>query len=157
LKIEILRAPLANPSATIKPNTTNEIPQAPIATPAKPAAQPTQMKHAIADQERRRTQRVLLRVRASIHVALQGETATFNVATLSVNPHGAVVVLNQSLPLDTCLVLEHGGTKERINCKVARPARQVAEGFHIPLEFDSPAPDFWRIDFPPSNWRPKNP
>lgn len=37
--------------------------------------------------ERRRGQRVLLRVRASIHMALQGQRETINVATLSVNPH----------------------------------------------------------------------
>jgi hypothetical protein len=37
---------------------------------------------------------------------------------------------------------------------VARPSRETAEGFHIPLEFDSPAPGFWKINFPPSDWRP---
>jgi hypothetical protein len=51
-------------------------------------------------------------------------------------------------------VLEHNMTRERIACKIARPAREVAEGFHIPLEFDSPAPNFWGIAFPPADWRP---
>jgi hypothetical protein len=63
-------------------------------------------------------------------------------------------VLSQSLPCDTRLVLEHSGTKERVACKVARIAREMPEGFHIPLEFDTPAPNFWRIAFPPSDWRP---
>ena len=87
-------------------------------------------------------------------MALQGQAKTFDVATLSVNPHGAVIVMNQSLPADTRVVLEHAGTKERVSCKVARPSRQMAEGYHVPLEFDSPAPAFWKIDFPPSDWRP---
>jgi len=110
----------------------------------------------LAEQDRRRTQRVLLRVRASIHVAVQGHLATIDAATLSVNPHGAVVVMSESLPADTQVVLEHSGTRERIACKVARPPRQMAEGYHVPLEFDSPAPGFWKIDFPPSDWRPDN-
>jgi hypothetical protein len=105
-------------------------------------------------EERRRSYRVLLRVRASIHVALQGKPVTFDTVTLSVSNHGALVVLKQSLPCETRLVLEHSGTKERVACKVARIAREMPEGFHIPLEFDSPAPNFWRIAFPPSDWRP---
>jgi hypothetical protein len=127
---------------------------APVAAASKPQAE--QLHRNLASDERRRTQRVLLRVRASIHVALQGQAKTFDVATLSVNPHGAVVVMNQSLPADTRVVLEHAGTKERVPCKVVRPPRHVAEGYHVPLEFDSPAPAFWKIDFPPSDWRPDN-
>jgi len=45
-------------------------------------------------------------------------------------------------------------TKERVGCKIARPAREMPEGFHIPLEFESPAPNFWGIAFPPADWRP---
>jgi hypothetical protein len=62
--------------------------------------------------------------------------------------------MERSLPIETRLVLEHGGTKERVACKVTRPAREMPEGFQVPLEFDSPAPHFWKINFPPSNWRP---
>lgn len=107
-------------------------------------------------EERRRSQRVLLRVRASIHVALQGKQNTYEVTTLSVNDHGALVLMERSLPIETRLVLEHGSTKERVACKVTRPAREMPGGYHVPLEFDSPAPDFWKIAFPPTNWRPND-
>ncbi|HTS12812.1 MAG TPA: hypothetical protein VMH00_11895 [Candidatus Limnocylindrales bacterium] len=95
----------------------------------------------------------MLRIRASIHVALQGKQSTLEATTLSVNDHGAVVVVGRNLPENTPLILEHGHTKEKVACKVARPAREMAEGFQIPIEFDSPAPDFWKIAFPPSDWR----
>jgi hypothetical protein len=147
LKIQTLHVPRAKETRVTK--TPTPVPAAP-----KPEASP--LKRSLADDERRRTQRVLLRVRASIHVALQGQSKTFDVATLSVNPHGAVVVMNQNLPAETRVVLEHASTKERVTCKVARPPRHMAEGYHIPLEFDSPAPAFWKIDFPPSDWRPDN-
>jgi PilZ domain len=107
----------------------------------------------IAGEERRRSQRVLLRVRAQIHVAVEGKATTFEVETLNVNPHGALVIMRQSLIPGTRLVLENNTTRERVACKVARQPRESSEGFQIPLEFDSPAPQFWRIDFPPVDWR----
>src|ERR1700735_307252 len=102
--------------------------------PAQAASSP--VKQVIAGEERRRSYRVLLRVGASIHVALQGKPVTFETVTLSVSNHGALVVLRQSLPCETRLVLEHSGTKERVACKVARIAREMPAGVHIPLEFD---------------------
>ncbi|MFZ3215108.1 MAG: hypothetical protein WA192_03520 [Candidatus Acidiferrales bacterium] len=105
-------------------------------------------------EDRRRSQRVLVRVRANLYVALQGKPTTFETVTLSVNNHGAMIILKQSLPLETRFVLEHSGTRERVACKVVRPPREMPEGFQIPIEFDSPAPNFWRIAFPPNDWRP---
>lgn len=112
------------------------------------------VKQVIAGEDKRRSQRVLLRVRANVFVALQGKPAAFEVMTLSVNNDGAMIVMAQNLPAETRLVLEHAGTKERVACKVARAAREMPEGFQVPIEFDSPMPDFWRIAFPPSDWRP---
>lgn len=110
---------------------------------------------AIPGEERRRSQRVLLRVRAQIHVAMEGRATTFTVLTLNVNPHGALVVMDKSLAIGTRLVLENVTTRERVPCKVARQPRESSEGFQVPLEFDSPAPQFWRIAFPPADWRPE--
>ena len=93
---------------------------------------------------------MLLRIRASLHVALQGKNAVLDAATLSVTPQGAVVVTKQNLPADTHLVLEHRGTHQRVDCKVARPPRETPEGFHTPIEFSAPSPGFWKIHFPPT-------
>jgi len=117
------------------------------------APEPSPLKHALLEEERRRDQRVLLRIRALIHVAIQGPATTLEAATLSVNPKGAVVVIQQNLPPETRLVLEHSGTKERAACKVVRPAKEMPEGFHTAVEFDPPVANFWRIAFPPTNWR----
>lgn len=104
-------------------------------------------------EERRRSQRVLLRVPASIHVALQGKPVTLDAITLSVNAHGALVVVKENLVAETRLILEHNSTKERMACRVVRPPRDTPEGFQTAIEFDSPNPDFWKIAFPPANWR----
>jgi hypothetical protein len=117
----------------------------------KPVASSVQA--GVGNDERRRGQRVFLRVRANIHLALQGKPVTFDAMTVSVNHNGALLVLKQSLPLETKLVLEHAGTKERIPCRVIRSAQSMPEGFHTPVEFDIPAPNFWHIAFPPPDWR----
>jgi hypothetical protein len=156
LKIESLRIPAKVSGSPAKGKTmTTPVKQA-VQSLHGPSAQKVSLpvKQAVAGEERRRGYRVLLRVRASIYVALQGKPVTLDTVTLSVSNHGALVVLKQNLPFDTRLVLEHSGTKERVACKVARIAREMPEGFHVPLEFDSPAPNFWRIAFPPSDWRP---
>jgi hypothetical protein len=120
--------------------------------PGKPSAAPANQN--IVSEDRRRVQRVLLRVRAEIHVALQGKMQSFQVTTHSVNDHGALVLLDRSLPVDTLLVLEHAQTRERVACKVVQAGRETPEGFQVPVEFDSPAPGFWKIAFPPSDWKP---
>jgi hypothetical protein len=104
----------------------------------------------------RRSQRVLLRMRAQVHVALEGKATTFNVQTLNVNPHGALVVMDKCLAFGTRLVLENLSTREKVACKVTRQPRESAEGYQVPVEFDSPAPKFWRIVFPPADWRPED-
>jgi hypothetical protein len=101
-----------------------------------------------------RSQRVLLRVKALIHVVLAGKETQLEVTTLSVNTHGALVAVNISFPVETKLVLEHGGTRERVACRVVRPPRETPEGFHTALGFSSSAPDFWKIAFPPTDWMP---
>ena len=152
MKITTLNVTVRKPTAPqVKQN---PVPSTPIARTLKVSVPQVSVKTPIASQERRRGQRVLLRIRANIHVALQGKATTLDAATLSVTPQGAVVVMKQNLAVETRLVLEHGSTKQRVDCKVARPSRATAEGFHIPLEFDSPAPGFWKINFPPSDWRP---
>lgn len=124
-------------------------------TPAVPHAAhlpvPAPVKLAVtANAERRKNQRVLLRIRASLHVAMQGKNAVLDAATLSVTAQGAVIVTNQNLPAETHLVLEHGATGQRVDCRVARTPKATAEGFHTPIEFSAPAPGFWKINFPPT-------
>jgi len=115
---------------------------------------PARQKVQLAQPERRHAQRVTLRVAASVHVALQGKPASFEATTVSVSSAGALLVLEKGLVPETRLVLEHGQTRERVACRVTRPAREISEGFQVAVEFDSPAPNFWGIAFPPSDWHP---
>jgi hypothetical protein len=157
LNVSARKSPAAPPQPKpISKTSATAVPIAAAKTTAVPVATATPVKAAIASAERRRNQRVLLRIRANVHVALQGKAATLDAATLSVTAQGAVVVMKQNLPAETHLVLEHSGTGQRVDCKVARPPRETAEGFHIPIEFSAPAPGFWKINFPPSGSLPED-
>ena len=157
MKVQTLRPAPAKPYAAQAKAVVN--PTKPASAQTKtptPAAQPsaTVARQVIAGEERRRSQRVLLRVRAKVHVSLKGEQVTMDVDTVSVNSHGALLVMKQGLPLEARVVLEHSTTKQRVGCKVVRSPREMPEGYHVPLEFDSPEPNFWGIAFPPADWRP---
>jgi hypothetical protein len=108
-------------------------------------------------EERRRSQRVIIRIPLTLVVPEKGQTLKISAHTVAVNIHGAMVLCPRSLDADTSLDVVNGRTDEKISSRVTRAARESAEGFLIPVEFTSPSPNFWQINFPPSNWKaPEN-
>ena len=108
-------------------------------------------------EERRRSQRVIIRVPVTLVVTENGQTVKIPAHTVAVNIHGAMVVCPRSLDADTTLEVVNERTDEKIDSRVTRAPRESAEGFLIPVEFTSPSPNFWQISFPPANWKaPEN-
>jgi hypothetical protein len=123
----------------VKPPTPNLKPPMPhgAARPAVPR-QPTA-------EERRRSQRVLVRMPVIVHVAgkvLQGNTHT-------VSAGGAMVILKEGLSEGTKVTVENPATKAKVEAKVVRPPQMNQEGSLVPVEFATPSPTFWNIFFPP--------
>lgn len=123
----------------MKPPTPNLKPAMPHPS-ARPAAtrQPTA-------EERRRSQRVLVRMPVVIHVAgkeLQGNTHT-------VSAGGAMVILKEGISEGTKVTVENPVTKGKVEAKVIRPPQMNQEGSLVPVEFATPSPTFWNIFFPP--------
>jgi hypothetical protein len=108
-------------------------------------------------EERRRSQRVIIRVPVTLLVTENGQTMKISAHTVAVNIHGAMIVCPRSLEADTTLEVVNGRTDEKVASRVTRAPRDSSEGFLIPVEFTSPSPNFWQITFPPSNWKaPEN-
>ena len=119
--------------------------------------QPKQGNGLMAGEERRRSQRVIIRVPVALVVTQNDKTTRISAHTVAVNIHGAMVVSPRSLEADAVLEIVNGRTNEKIGCRVTRAPRESSEGFLIPIEFTSPSPNFWQISFPPSNWKsPEN-
>ena len=98
-------------------------------------------------EERRRAQRVLLKMEVLIHI--QGKAKPVHGYTHTVSASGAMVILPEGLPMNTMLVLENAKTQKRVEARVVRPPQFSSEGSLVPMEFTAPSPQFWNIFFPP--------
>jgi hypothetical protein len=98
-------------------------------------------------EERRRAQRVLLRIGVTVHVAgkppMPGNTHT-------VSASGAMIILAEALPEGTKLTIENSKTGNKVEAKVVRASQMTGEGSLVPMEFSTPSPKFWNVFFPPS-------
>jgi len=99
-------------------------------------------------EERRRAQRVLLRMPVVVHITnnpkgIEGFTHT-------VSATGGMIILKECLPQGTKFTLENPRTQQKVEVNVVRPPQMNQEGSLIPVEFLSPAPLFWNIVFPPN-------
>jgi hypothetical protein len=108
----------------------------------------------LAGDERRRSQRVMLRIPVCLKITVAGKAVTAGANTVSVNDHGAMVLCPRSFPSGTTIELENERTNERMNCRVTRAPIENPDGYLIPLEFATPSPKFWGISFPPRDWKP---
>jgi PilZ domain-containing protein len=98
-------------------------------------------------EERRRAQRVLLRINVVVHVAgklpIQGHTHT-------VSASGAMIVMSEPLAEGTKVTVENTKTQNKVEAKVVRPPQTTSDGSLVPIEFSAPSPVFWNVFFPPS-------
>ena len=101
----------------------------------------------LTSEERRRAQRVLLRVPVCLKIA--GKTQTIEGATHTVSATGALVVLTEAIPQGTKITIENITTQKTVEAQIPRPPQFSSEGSLVPIEFTSPAPNFWNVFFPP--------
>ena len=99
-------------------------------------------------EERRRAQRVLLRMRVLAHVP--GKPNAIECYTHTVSATGAMIILPEGLAQGTKFTLENPKTQQKVEVNVVRPGQLNPEGSLLPVEFLSPAPLFWNIVFPPN-------
>ncbi|HVS88797.1 MAG TPA: PilZ domain-containing protein [Candidatus Acidoferrum sp.] len=99
-------------------------------------------------EERRRAQRVLLRM--PVHVHIEGKPEPVRGITHTVSENGGLIVLPDPLTVGTKVTVENQKTQKRVEARVARPPQISGEGSLIPIEFLTPTPGFWGIIFPPS-------
>jgi hypothetical protein len=100
------------------------------------------------NEERRRAQRVLVRMSVLVH--LPGKTTPLQGYTHTVSANGALIILPQGLPTGSKFTIENPKTQQKVEVHVVRPPQLNTEGSLVPVEFTSPAPLFWNIFFPPN-------
>jgi hypothetical protein len=73
--------------------------------------------------------------------------------TLAVSAHGALISLTTGVAADHKLVLQHALTGEDQECRVIFIQKKLSSPTEVGIEFREPAPKFWGIAFPPSDWK----
>ena len=98
-------------------------------------------------EERRRAQRVLLRVPVRITVA--GKSQPIEGATHTVSATGALVQISEPLAQGTKITIENVTTQKKAEAHIPRPPQFSPEGSLVPVEFTGAAQNFWNVFFPP--------
>jgi hypothetical protein len=105
-------------------------------------------------EERRRSQRVVLRVPVTMKFQVAGQSVVVSGTTVSVNDHGAMLKCPRAFLYGDELIIRNDATRNEVPCRITRAPRESAQGFLIPVEFTEAAADFWQISFPPTDWKP---
>jgi len=98
-------------------------------------------------EERRRAQRVLLKMAVVIY--LPGKASPLHGFTHTVSASGAMIILAEGIAQGTKLSIENPKTQKKVEAHVVRPPQLNPEGSLVPIEFTTPSPQFWNIFFPP--------
>jgi hypothetical protein len=101
----------------------------------------------------RRSTRVFLRVRVVV-AGKNADNRRFREAceTIVINAHGGLMYLNQPLAMDAMLVVTNPFTQEEQESRVVFLGEATDKGQRVGIEFLTPAPHFWGVDFVPTDW-----
>jgi hypothetical protein len=72
--------------------------------------------------------------------------------TIVINAHGGLLYLQESLKLGADLVLSNPATEEEQECRVVYLGDSSERGTRVGVEFLSPSPHFWGVEFAQQDW-----
>src|SRR5437868_6787477 len=101
----------------------------------------------------RRSSRVFMRVRVVV-AGKNSDGRRFREAceTIVINAHGGLMYLNQPLQKDAILVITNPFTQEEQECRIVFLGDATEKGQRVGLEFLTPAPHFWGVDYVHAVW-----
>jgi hypothetical protein len=106
----------------------------------------------------RRSQRVMVKV--SVMVLAEGadtKSVSEETRTVTVNAHGAMILLSLKVSIGQLLTLRNERTGEEVACRVVYLSPHESEKGQVGVDFMNPCPRFWRISFPPPDWTTQSP
>src|ERR1700756_459146 len=102
----------------------------------------------------RRSQRIELNVPVVVYRA-RGEGPQFyeNTQTLVISAHGALMDLTDMVAPTQRLQVQNSDSGEHLECRVVSVKKERIGPPKVAVKFTRPAPNFWRIAFPPADWK----
>jgi PilZ domain len=103
--------------------------------------------------KQRRSQRVKLTVSVVVcRPPKEGPQFYERTQTLDVSAHGALMALSGMVAPRQRLLVQNLASGEQQECRVVYVEKDLAGPTKVAVEFTQPAPKFWRIAFPPTDW-----
>jgi len=82
----------------------------------------------------------------------EGRKFRENSHTIVINAHGGLIYLQETVELGAELVLINPITEEEQECRVVYLGDTSDKGTRVGVEFLSPSPHFWGVEFAQSDW-----
>jgi hypothetical protein len=102
----------------------------------------------------RRSQRIELNVPLVVYRAPgQGPQFYESTETLVVSAHGALIALTDLVAPWQKLRIQNLNTGENLECRVVSVKKGLIGPPRVAVEFTQATPGFWRIAFPPADWK----
>ncbi|HKS79961.1 MAG TPA: hypothetical protein VJR23_00515 [Candidatus Acidoferrales bacterium] len=112
----------------------------------------TQIQHSA----ERRSSRVFTRIPVRAQGKdVEGRKFHENSQTIVINAHGGLLYLHETLEIGGDLVLINPVTEEEQECRVVYLGDTSEKGTRVGVEFLSPSPHFWGVEFAPQDWPAK--
>jgi hypothetical protein len=106
----------------------------------------------------RRSQRILLAVPLLVSGQHADGTAFVeHASTLIVNASGGLIALKEIVSVAQALSLKNATTDKEISCAVVNVERRGSGLNGVGIEFSGEDQNFWRVNFPPTDWTSRSP
>jgi hypothetical protein len=103
---------------------------------------------------RRRSQRVVLRVPVTLSGTIDQGPFSEDTHTLIISAHGALISLAAKISQGQILRIRSQMYAEEQDCRVIWIGPETEGKNRCGIEFLQPAPNFWHVAFPPADWSP---
>jgi hypothetical protein len=82
----------------------------------------------------------------------QGRNFKQNSQTIVINAHGGLLYLREEVAIGSELMLVNPATEEEQDCRVVYIGDTSEKGTRVGVEFLSPSPHFWGVEFAQQDW-----
>ena len=100
------------------------------------------------EKDSRRSARLFRRIPVKVRgMNAEGEKFGESSQTVVVSAHGGLLYLNETVEMGGQLQLENPATEEEQECRIVYLGDNSDRGQRVGVEFLSPAPHFWGVEF----------
>jgi hypothetical protein len=104
----------------------------------------------------RRSSRIFKRLRIAVSGRNRhGQRFREACETIVINAHGGLLYASQELDMGALVTIINPDSQDEQECRVVYLGENTGKGLRIGLEFLTPSPHFWGVEFGEPDWSPR--